>query len=144
MYRDTMTGTPEPAAQANQEHSVTQLVSGIVDDAQVLLRQQIALLKHEVRKDLREAKQVSMTFLVGSVVGGIAAVMWSFALVYLLNWLWPVIPVWASFAIFGLVFSLVGLTLVYTAKQKLQEIVPISDEAQQAIKENLQWTTKPR
>jgi cobalamin biosynthesis protein CobD/CbiB len=143
MYRNTMTA-PGSAAPANQEQSVTQLVSGIVDDAQVLLRQQIALLKHEVRKDLQEAKQLSLSFLAGGMACAVSTVLCSFALVYLLNWLWPVIPLWAGFAIVGFVFAMAASILFYAAKQRLEEITPISDEAQQAIKENLQWTTKPK
>jgi len=143
MYRDTMTA-PEPVALPNQEQSVTRLVSGIVNDAQDLMRQQIALLKHEVRKDLREAKELSLSFLAGAVTCAVSTALCSFALVYLLYWVWPVIPLWASFAIFGFLFGLAALILFYAAKQKLEEITPISDEAQQAIKENLQWTTKPK
>ncbi len=143
MYRDTMT-PPDPVAPANQDQSVTQLVSGIVNDAQDLMRQQIALLKHEVRKDLREAKQLSFSFLAGAMMCAVSTVLCCFALVYLVNWLWPVIPLWASFAIFGFIFGMAALVLFYSAKQKLEEITPISDEAQQAIKENLQWTTRPK
>ena len=37
--------------------SLTALVAGIVNDAQELLKQQVALLKHDVRQDIRQAKE---------------------------------------------------------------------------------------
>jgi len=141
MYRETMTAMPETTSNGNQEASVTQLVSGIVDDAQELLRQQIALLKHEVRKDIRDAKQLSISFVAGAVIALLAGILWSFTLVYLLN---LVLPLWASFAIIGALCALIAWGCFFFAKEKLEEITPLSEEAQQAIKENVQWTTKPK
>ena len=53
MLHDTMTSTQDPSA---HEPSVTRLVTGIIDDAQELLREQIRLFKHEVRRDLKDAR----------------------------------------------------------------------------------------
>jgi hypothetical protein len=145
MFRETMTSMPETARNGNQEGSVTQLVSGIVDDAQELLRQQISLLKHEVRRDIQEAKQLSISFVAGVSVAAMAGILWCFTLVYLVNWLWPVIPMWGSFAIIGAICTVIAAACFYLAKEKLEEITtPLSEEAQQAIKENVQWTTKPK
>ena len=50
---DTTYSPPDPAAAP----SVTGLVSGILADAQELLKQQIALAKAEIRSDLQKTKQ---------------------------------------------------------------------------------------
>jgi hypothetical protein len=141
MFQETTLGTQEPIA---HEPSVTNLVSGIVNDAQVLLRQQIALLKHEVRKDLRDARQMSISFVASCLVCGIAAVLLSFMLVHLVNWIWPAVPLWAGFGVIGAILTGIGGGLFFFAREKFEEIAPLSDEAREALKENLQWTTKPR
>lgn len=135
--------TPETGV-AQQETSVARLVSGIVDDAQELLKQQIALLKHEVRRDLKEARKISVSFGVCCVAGLLSVVLFSFMLVYLVNWLWPVVPLWVCFGIFGVVGGVVAISLFFVAKERLEEMTPLSQEALDATKENLQWTTKPR
>jgi len=142
MFRDSMTGTDTHDSAAS-ETSVTRLVSGIVDDAQELLRQQIVLLKHEVRRDLRDARQMGVSFVVSMLLGGIAVVLLSFMLVYLVNWLWTV-PLWIGFGMVGCISAVVGVGLFLFAREKLEEMTPVSDEARDALKENLQWTRKPR
>ena len=93
------------------EPSVTALVSGIVGDAQELLRQQITLLKHEVRRDLKDARQMSVSFAACCILGAIAAVVWTFMLVYLVTWIWPSVPLWIGFGGVGCILSVAAAGL---------------------------------
>jgi hypothetical protein len=142
MFNDPRMSTPEPVTQP--EPSVTRLVSGIVDDAHDLVRQQIQLLKHEILRDLKEARRISISFAVSCVSGGVALLLLSFMLVYLVNWLWPSQPLWVGFAFVGGLCAVTCVGLFFFAKERLEEIAPISEEALNATKENLQWTRKPR
>jgi hypothetical protein len=140
MFRDSMTTTD--TNRLGSEPSVTQLVSGIVDDAQELLRQQIILLKHEVRRDLKDATQMSISFVACCLLGGIAALLVSFMIVQLVS---LVIPLWISFAVVGCAYGFIAVVMFFYARQKFEDIAPpISDEAREALKENLQWTRKPK
>lgn len=141
MFHDSNLSTQDPVA--TREPSVAQLVTGIVDDAQELMRQQIALFKHELRKDLKEAKRVSISFAVSCLLGGTAVLLLSFMLVYLVNWLWPAVPAWVGFGIIGALYAVICISLFFFAKEKLEDMAPLSDEALNATKENLQWTRKP-
>jgi phosphotransferase system glucose/maltose/N-acetylglucosamine-specific IIC component len=141
MY-DSNVSTQDPVA-STRDASVAQLVTGIVGDAQELMRQQITLFKHELRKDLKEAKQVSISFAVSCLLGGISVLLLSFMLAYLVNWLWPAMPVWVGFGIIGALYAVICISLFFFAKEKLQDMAPMSDEALNATKENLQWTRKP-
>jgi hypothetical protein len=144
-------GVSTPAG--TQEQSMTRLVSGILDDAQELVRQQFALMKHEIRKDLREAKEASLSLVAGGVLLGMGLVMFGFMLVYLIYWL--ISPgtagsaaapqlLWVCFLIVGCFFALCSLGLFYVGKRKIEAINPLPEETLTAARENLQWTTKPK
>jgi len=53
------------------ETSVSQLISGIVGDAQVLVRQEIALARQEISEEISNAKQAGIKL---GVAGGVLAV----------------------------------------------------------------------
>jgi hypothetical protein len=59
------------------EPSVTSLVTGILGDAQELIKQQIALVRTEVHDDLRRTKEaVSMVIRLGIVCLGVGLLGW--------------------------------------------------------------------
>lgn len=130
--------------QTVSEGSLTGLVTGIVNDAQELVKQQFALFKHEVKEDLRKTMQAAIALGVGvavALVGGLS--MW-LALVFLLFWAFPVVPLWGWFAIVGFLFLVAGALLFYAGKAKLESFNPLPDESAEALKENVQWIMKPK
>jgi len=128
-----------------QDTSVTALVSGIVHDAQELLRQQLELFKHEVKEDLRKTREAALMMAAGGGVAVIAIMLLSLSLVFLLEWAFhPNLPLWACFAICGGVFAVAGAGLLYAGKAKFDSFNPLPDESAQALKENVQWITKPK
>ncbi len=135
MFQESTTSPPD--------QSVTHLVSGIIDDAHELLRQQIALFKHEVQQDLKRAKKMSISFAASCIVCAVAGLMLSLMLVYLLSWAAPGLPLWVCFGIVAAAFAGMGAGLFFFGKEKLDEIVP-PEESLKAMKENLQWTTKAK
>jgi uncharacterized membrane protein YqjE len=130
--------------QTVSEGSLTGLVTGIVNDAQDLVKQQFALFKHEVKEDLHKTMQAAIALGVGiaiALVGGLS--LW-LALVYLLAWAFPAVPDWGWFAIVGGLFLVAGALLFYAGKAKLESFHPLSDESAEALKENVQWIMKPK
>jgi hypothetical protein len=132
-----------PAHGAN-DPSLGTLVSGIIDDAQKLIEQQITLLKQEIRKEIQDAKDTGK--LLGAGVGLLCAagVLLLFMLVYLLYWLAaPHLPLWSCYAIIGGALALVGGVVFYVGQQKLEHLNVVPEQTTQALKENLQWKTNP-
>jgi|SRR5947209_2695471 len=120
--------------------SLTSLVSGIVNDAQQLIRQEIALARSEVKQELNKTKAAAASFAGAAAVGVLSAVLLSFMLVYLLNWVTNnVLPVWACFGIIGGVYVLVALILFYTGKNKAEQINLVPPQTAETMKENVQW-----
>jgi hypothetical protein len=121
--------------------TVTELVTGILNDAQRLLHQQVDMLKSEFHEDLRRTKQAAMfggLGIVGLTVGALGIV---FFLVYLLNEK-AGFALWASFGIIGGIFLAVGVVLTLTARHLFESFNPLPDKTFTALQENLSWTTK--
>jgi hypothetical protein len=122
------------------EASVTSLVRGIVNDAQELFRQQLALFKAEFREDMRKTREAALSLVVGVGIAFFGVFLLLFALVYLLSWAGE-LPLWASFAIFGGIVLAVGLGLIYVGKKRFESFNPLPDQSAQALRENVQWIT---
>jgi hypothetical protein len=120
--------------------NVTNLVSGILDDAQKLVRQQIDMLKAEVREDFRRSKRAAEFGSLGVVlltVGFLGLVM---ALAYFLHEYYQ-FSLWASWSITGGLFLLVGGALAATSYILLERFNPLPDKTFNALQENLSWKT---
>ena len=130
--------------QTSNEPSVTSLVSGILDDAQHLMKQQAELLKADLRKDLREAKEVGVSFVVGGSLLAGGGIMLLFMLVYLLSWAIEGLPLWGSFGIVGGILAVAGGIVFYRGQEKLEHLNPLPEQSAEAMKENLQWQTNPK
>jgi uncharacterized membrane protein YqjE len=121
----------------SSQPSVTALVSGILADMQHLLAQQTRLIRLEVREDLHRARTGALFLGAGLGVMMIGGLLICVMLPLLLNWLTnDQIPLWACFAIFGVVFLLVGGGATLAAVKKFQDATSLP-ESSAALKENL-------
>ncbi len=118
--------------------SVSQLISGIVGDAQVLVRQEIALARQEISEEIGNAKQAGIKLgIAGGVlaVGGlllILALAQGFAA--LLHW-----PNWAGYLLVGVVLAIVGYVLFSTAQKQIKDVRPVPKQTVETLKENAEW-----
>jgi len=124
--------------------SVTSLVGGIISDAQDLFKQQFELLKHDVREDLRKARDASQMLAIGLAFGLTGAMLLAFTLAHLLAWAAPALPLWACYGICGAVFAAIGGALSYAGIQKFETVDPLPQKSAEALKENVQWLTNPK
>jgi len=128
----------------DSDASVTTLVSGIINDAQELLKQQFALLKQEVRQDLQKTRDAAIALGVGAIVGLIGAIVTALALVHLLAWAFPTLEWWACYGIVGVAILILAAGLCYAGIAKFKSFNPLPDESARALKENVQWLTNPK
>ena len=123
--------------------TVTELVSGILGDMQKLARQQLDMLKAEIREDMNRTKQALVYGGIGVAlltVGGIALV---FALVYVLRDL-AGLPEWGAWMIFAGVCLAAGVALGIVARNLFESFNPLPDKTFNALQENLTWQTQPQ
>jgi pheromone shutdown protein TraB len=123
--------------------TLTSLVTGIVNDAQELFKQQLALFKTEVREDLRKTREAATSLALGAVVLLIGAVLLCLMLVHLLHAVTdPQWPLWACYATVGGAVVAIGAVLVGLAYARFKSFNPLPDETAAALQENLEWKTK--
>jgi drug/metabolite transporter (DMT)-like permease len=120
------------------EPSVASLLSGIVGDAQVLVRQEIALARQEISEEISNAKEAGIKLGIGGAVlaiGGLLLVLaLAQALADLLNW-----PTWAGYGIVGVVLAIAGYILLSSAQKRMKEISPVPEKTVETLKENVEW-----
>lgn len=131
-------------AKTENETSVTTLVSGIISDAQELLKQQVELFKEEVREDLRKTREAGTVLGLGLGVGLVGAILLGLMLVQLLAWADPAITLWGCYAICGGAIFAIGIGLCCAGVAKFNAINPMPKNSAQALKENVQWITNPK
>jgi hypothetical protein len=128
------------------EPTLTELVSGIADDAQRLIHQQYQMLRAEIKEDVRRTKSALayMGFGIGaSLVGALFLVV---ALPLLINDLLDVVTTrpWVGWAIIGGVMLVVGIIGLLVGRRIFQKNNPLPDKTLNALEENLSWIANRR
>jgi len=129
---------------APQTASTTELVTGILNDAQELLKQQLQLFRHEVIEDLKKTRDASIMLGIGAGLGLLGAIMFAFTPVYAVATLFPHLPLWGSFALWTVAFLAGAGILFMVGIKKLSHVHVLPEESAQALKENVQWITNPK
>jgi protein-S-isoprenylcysteine O-methyltransferase Ste14 len=126
------------ATERERDPSVSTLISGIVGDAQELVRKEIALARQEVREEINTAKDAGIKLAIASAVlavGGLLLVLTlAQALADLLD-----LPVWVGYGIVGLVLAIAGYILLSAAQKRMKEISPVPEKTIETMKENVEW-----
>ncbi|HLW66202.1 MAG TPA: phage holin family protein [Gemmataceae bacterium] len=121
--------------------SMTSLVGGIIGDAEELIKQQLTLFRSEIREEFRKAQEAAIMLAIGVGVLLIGVLILELMLPLLLNWLWPVIPLWVCFAIIGGIHTIAGIILLMVAIKDFRAVHAVPERSVEALRENLQWTT---
>jgi len=129
------------ATPAEAEPTVTELVSGIADDAQRLIRQQYQMLRAEVREDIRRTKSGAKYLGLGAFGAFIGALFLLVALPLFLNWIFY-LPSFAGWAIIGGTLLILGAIALFVGKRMFEHFNPLPDKTLNALEENLSWITK--
>ena len=128
-------GIPQP--------SITELISGIMTDAQTLFKQQIQMFRAEFKEDVRRTTNAAQYMGLGIGIAAIGALFIIFAAVHLLNWL-TLIALWGCFAIVGGVLMFAGFLAFRAGRNAFQKFSPLPDKTIHALQENVSWITNPR
>lgn len=129
---------------SDSEVSVTELVNGILGDAQKLIKQQLALFQQEVKEDLHKTNVAGQAMIWGLTIAMVGGILLSFMLVELLAWAAPILPRWASFCIVGAPIAALGAALHFLGIQKIKSLNLWPGQSVEALRETIQWKTNPK
>jgi len=132
-----------PETVRNAETSMTSLVGGIIDDARHLLKQEVELAKSEFRQELAKTKQGAVMLGAGLALTSVGALLLCFMLTYLLNYLFPGIPLWGCFGIVGGVFAVAGGILLLSGVNQLGDVSLVPRRTVHELKETVSWSKTP-
>ena len=120
------------------KEEVTPLLQGIITDTQTLLRQEVALVRSEVRQDLKAASQVAAGAAVGAVVATMAGLLMCLALAQYISWSFPQIPLWGSYLSVGLGLGVAAAALLANVRREAREL-EVVPQTINSLKENAKW-----
>jgi uncharacterized membrane protein YqjE len=123
--------------------SVTGLVSGIVADAQELIKQQVALLRAEIKAEFQRTIRALVMLAIGALAAVPAVFLICNMLVYMLHEL-AGLPVWAGYGIVGGVFAVLSAVFIGVGVRRFRSFHPLPDRSVEAFKENVRWMTNPK
>ena len=121
--------------------NMTHLVGGILDDAKTLFKQQVVLLKAEVKEDIKKTVAASKFIAMGAGLAVFGAFFFLMGLPLLLNWLVPALPLWACWFIIGGTLLLVGGVSAFVGYKKMTSFNPLPDKSLHALQENISCLT---
>ena len=114
------------------------LITGILTDVRLLLRQEVELLKDEVKLELSKAGRAASGFGIGAALIAVGAVFFLLMLVHGLHE-WTVLPLWACYGVVGGLLAAIGTTLLFRARSLAGGVHPAPRRSIHAMKENVQW-----
>src|SRR6266853_3129765 len=148
MTSDIYTPVESAANGARVDPSITATVKGILDDALDLAKQQLALVKAEIRDDIRNVVAAILPIVYAVAPLLLGGLMLCFALVHALHWISTpaglsldpaALPLWACYAIVAAFFLVVGGTLLGIGVYRLKTLRPLAEQSTKAFEENIQW-----
>ena len=114
------------------------LVSGILDDARALMRQEAQLLKDEVKLELSKAGRAASGFGIGAALAGVGTLFLLLMLVHGLHE-WFGWPLWVSYGLVGAAIAGIGIALILRAQTLAGSVQATPRRSLQTMKENVQW-----
>jgi putative superfamily III holin-X len=122
----------------NSEPTLAQLMHGLVNDAKLLMRQELALAKHEMQEEVRKTKTAMVSLGAGIGIAAVGGLLLIVMLVHLLNALteWPL---WICYGIIGGVCAIAGGVLLYRGKRHMSQIDMVPQQTVETMKENVRW-----
>jgi len=116
-------------------NEVIGLLKGIGQDAQTMVRQEVALARSELRRDISKASKVGAEAGMGAVLAVLGALLLVLASVFGLVALFPALPLWASFLSIGLALALVGGFMLAAARRQFQSLDLAPKQTIQTLKD---------
>jgi hypothetical protein len=120
------------------EGSISHLLSGLVADAQTLVRREIDLAKTEVAGELNKAKQGGILIGAGVGLAVVGGILLGHMLAHLLQDVFD-ISLWISYLVVGALLTLGGVLLLRQGAARMSTINPVPQETIDSVRKDVEW-----
>ena len=117
------------------EATISPLLKGIFKDCQLLVHQEIALVKCEAATEIKKVKIAALFFGVSAAASLLSLALFSLALVHFLLWLLPTLVLWECYAICALFLACIAYVFLLKLKCKLADTDVTLPKSRQTLKE---------
>lgn len=120
------------------EPKLSSLLSGVIDDVQTLIKQEMALARREMADELGKVKQAAMSLSIGLALAALGGLFLLLMVVHILSEETP-LKLWHAYAIVGGLLALGGLGLLLFARAKVADFHLVPPRTAETMKENVRW-----
>jgi hypothetical protein len=119
------------------------LVGGIVNDAQALIKQELALARREVTDELHKVKEAAVLLGVAIGLAAFGGLLLVLMLVYLLHWTSSErLPLWGCYGIVGAALMVLSGGLLFFARRRAGDVHLMPEQSIATMKDNVSWIKK--
>lgn len=122
---------------SNADVSLATLISGVVGDAQELVRKELTLAKEEFKTEVNKAKEGAVSLGIGVGILAVGGLLLVLALVHGLSDLTN-LPLWASYLIVGGLFAIVGFFLLQRGRSRIAEVDPMPRQTIDSVQKDVE------
>ena len=123
------------------QESLGGLIRGILNDLRMLIREEIALARVEIREQAGRAKAAALSFGIAAAAlafgGTFLLVAIALGIANLLGW-----PAWTGFLIVALLLCIGGFVTLSSGRKQMATIHAVPEETVATLKENSEWIAK--
>jgi hypothetical protein len=116
------------------------LISGIFQDALNLVSKELEAARLEIRQEVDKAKSAAVLMGLGAGAAAIGSILLCLMLVHLLQTLTQ-FDLWICYGIVGITLCLVGIIILYSAKQRANDTSLVPTKSVENAKEDARWIT---
>lgn len=121
------------------ESTVAPLVRGIVEDSQKLLRQELTLVKAELREEARRLRDAVVLSGVGVGVLLVGLLLLGGAFACFLFEFVGMLPLWGAIGVASALFLVVGALILTNGTRRAKKIKGIPEQVVETMRENVEW-----
>lgn len=122
--------------------TVAPLLSGIVQDAEKLVRKEVELAKTEMQQEVGKAKESALYLAIAGATLALSVNMLAVGVALLLTRIAPAVPLWGSFFIVSFCVAGLGVYLLKWGQVRAKSVDPVPRETIDTLKENKEWMQK--
>lgn len=122
------------------DKSLGELVANATKDLSVLVKQEVALAKTEIKKEVTAAGKGAGLFGGAGLTGLFALIFLSISAAYFFSWLG--LPLGWGFFVVGMIYLIAAAVLALTGKKQISKVGP-PEKTIETVKDDIAWAKNP-